>query len=310
MSKKQVKQIDPSLINFSFTPVQNKQQDRYIPKKDFKFERKNSEQKIVKFVRGDLVNVEEKKNLDYYIKKHDVKQKKLNFFPKKSKDLNIKFIKGEKYKITPVVKEPPLIKEQVNNSLIEVKKPINQFEGCILYKRDDEDLVPLKKEVINISVIKKEKISYQPEIYKKLYNKKGNDAINEINNTNETVYGDYFLQYICDINEKFDDVEWLNDNQYGLALKYLIKDDQDQQHALLTVLVKHLHKLNFPKIKDTYLVVLLFNKLLTNEIIEVDILLEWKESDEDCSGKLKALIQTSEWFLDLLEQLEEEEYED
>lgn len=299
MSKKT---IDPSLINFSFTPIQNKQQ--YFPKKDFKYERKNSEQKIVKFVRGDLVNVEEKKNLDYYINKHNVKQKKLNFFPKKSKNLNIKFIKGEKYKITHVIEQK---KEEVQSSIIEVRKPVNQLEGCILYKRDDDDdIIPVKKEVVTVSVIKKEKICYKPDVYKKLYDIKGNDAISEINNTNEKIYGDYFLQYICDINENFENVEWLNDNQYGLALKYLIKDDQEQQHALLTVLIKHLHKLNFPKVKDTYLVVLLFNKLLTNEIIEVDILLEWKESDEDCSGKLKALIQTSEWFLDLLEKLEEE----
>lgn len=286
MSKKHV---DPSLINFSFEPIK-KFNRPYV-------ERKRNNKPIVhtKIVRGDLVNVEPVRNLDYYISSNNIRQKK-NYVPKyvkKENDLSIQFVKGSKYQITKKV-----IPERI---------PINQFEGCIEYKRDKDDEIVPKKETVTITILKNEKKPYNPELYKKFYEYKGEKLVEELGNT-DNVEPEYLLKYICDVTPN-DNFSWLEDDQYGLGLKYLIKDKTDKQHAIINVLVTHLDKLKFPKINNTYLIVILFNKLISKEIVEIDILLEWKDTQDDCTGKMKAIVQTSEWFLNLLTLLENSEEE-
>jgi hypothetical protein len=291
MSKKHV---DPSLINFSFEPIK-KFNRPYV-------ERKRNNKPIVhtKIVRGDLVNVEPVRNLDYYINNNNIRQKK-NYVPKyikKENDLSIQFVKGSKYKITKPITTINKVVERI---------PVNQFEGCIEYKRDRDDEIIPKKETVTITILKNEKQEYNPELYKKFYDYKGEKLVEELGNT-DNVEPEYLLKYICDVTPA-DDFSWLEDNEYGLGLKYLVKDNTDKQHAIINVLVTHLDKLKFPKVNNTYLIVILFNKLISKEIVEIDILLEWKDTQDDCTGKMKAIVQTSEWFLNLLKMLEESEEE-
>lgn len=295
MSKKH---IDPSLINFSFEPIK-KFNRPYV-------ERKHNKPIVhSKIVRGDLVNVEPVRNLDYYINSNNIRQKK-NYVPKylkkdEKKDLSIQFVKGSKYQI---IKPKPIT---TFNKVIE-RIPVNQFEGCIEYKRDEEDTAILpKKDTVTITILKNEKQPYNPELYKKFYEYKGEKLVEELSGSSE-IEPEYFLKYICDVNNE-DNFSWLEDNEYGLGLKYLVKDKTDKQHAIINVLVTHLDKLKFPKVNNTYLIVILFNKLISKEIVEIDILLEWKDTSDDCSGKMKAIVQTSEWFLNLLTLLEESEEE-
>jgi hypothetical protein len=314
MSKKEVKKIDPTLINFSFEPIKRAYVPRNNERKTYKIERGthvngsiNNKIPTMKIVRGDLVNAEPKKDLDYYINQNNIGyRKRREYKPKtqtKLENLSIKFIKGSKYSIKSVIESTAIVPTEIVPT--EIIRPINQFEGCIQYIRDDDDDDKIiVKEKVTLSVIKKEKVSYNPDLYQKLCVSKGKELVSRLSSIDCEVYADYLIKYICDVKED-DNFDWLEESEYGLGLKYLVKDKYDQQYAMINVFISHLNKLKFPKVNNTYLVVILFNKLLTKEIVEVDILLDWKDSDDDCVGKMKALVQTSEWYLNLLAFLDE-----
>ena len=74
--------------------------------------------------------------------------------------------------------------------------------------------------------------------------------------------------------------------------------------------------LGFPKINEEYLVQCMFRAMYKYDLAEGDAFTEWKDDESEINetGKMKALIQTVDWFLWLEEEDDddddEEEYEE
>jgi len=78
---------------------------------------------------------------------------------------------------------------------------------------------------------------------------------------------------------------------------------------ILWAIQKYCDKLGFPKLDDEYVVQAMFRSMYKFDLALDDAFAEWKEdeSDEHSDGKLKAVIQTVNWFTWLEEDDEEEE---
>ena len=70
-------------------------------------------------------------------------------------------------------------------------------------------------------------------------------------------------------------------------------------------------KLGFPKLNEEYLVQSMFRAMYKFDLAVDDAFTEWKddESDEHADGKLKAVIQTVDWFA-WLEQDDDDDDDD
>lgn len=107
---------------------------------------------------------------------------------------------------------------------------------------------------------------------------------------------------------------WAEEEKYGTALVPLVEDDADAQMQVLWALQKYCHNIGFPKVNDEYVVQAMFRAMYKFDLAEPGAFDLWKddESDENSTGKMKAVIQTMDWFAWLEEEddSEEEEYEE
>ncbi|KAL7542058.1 hypothetical protein ACHAWF_007081 [Thalassiosira exigua] len=108
---------------------------------------------------------------------------------------------------------------------------------------------------------------------------------------------------------------WAEPDAYGSALLSLAEDDADAQMQALWAIQKHCDAKGFPKVDDEYLVQAMFRSMYKHDLVEEDAFELWKEdeSEENARGKMKAVIQTTDWFVWLEEdddEDEEEEYEE
>jgi hypothetical protein len=109
------------------------------------------------------------------------------------------------------------------------------------------------------------------------------------------------------------DVEcgWASPEKYGAALASLVEDDVYAQMRVLWGIQFYCDKLGFPKLNEEYVVQSMFRSMYKFDIVLEDAFTEWKEdeADEHEQGKMKAIIQTVDWFA-WLEADDEEEEED
>lgn len=95
---------------------------------------------------------------------------------------------------------------------------------------------------------------------------------------------------------------WLNDTEYGVVIKNLIRDTDDKVNVLFAV-QEFCHGLKFPKIdvKGTQrnLIEVIFQLLFKKEIIDDSSFLAWAEDDRDFLGRVNAIVQTTN-FIQLL----------
>jgi len=109
---------------------------------------------------------------------------------------------------------------------------------------------------------------------------------------------------------------WAETDQYGAALLSLVQDKGYEQMQVLWAIQKYCDSIGFPKLNDEYVVQSMFRAMYKYDIAEPGAFDEWKEdeSDENSRGKMKAVIQTMDWFTwleeDDEESEEEEEYEE
>lgn len=87
---------------------------------------------------------------------------------------------------------------------------------------------------------------------------------------------------------------------------------QPRKNANRITSVQYCDKLGFPKLNEEYLVQTMFRSMYKFDLAGDDAFAEWKddESDEHSDGKLKAVIQTVDWFNWLEEDDDDEEDED
>ena len=108
------------------------------------------------------------------------------------------------------------------------------------------------------------------------------------------------------------DCSWAEPSKFGAALLSLVGDDIVNQMQVLWGIQMYCDKLGFPKLNDEYVVQSMFRAMYKFDLAEADAFMEWKEdeSDDHEQGKMKAVIQTVDWFNWLEEDDEEEEYEE
>jgi len=107
------------------------------------------------------------------------------------------------------------------------------------------------------------------------------------------------------------DCGWAETEKYGAALVSLVEDNLNGQMQVLWAIQKFCDGEGFPKIKEEYLVQAMFRAMYKFDLAEDEAYLEWKEdeSEENSAGKMKAVIQTMDWF-NWLEQEDESEEEE
>jgi len=116
--------------------------------------------------------------------------------------------------------------------------------------------------------------------------------------------------------QKSPDLEcgWAESDKYGTALVSLVEDKADEQMQVLWAIQKYCETQCFPKINDEYLVQAMFRAMYKFDLTEPDAFDLWKddESEANSKGKMKAVIQTMDWFTWLEEDDDddEEEYEE
>jgi hypothetical protein len=111
------------------------------------------------------------------------------------------------------------------------------------------------------------------------------------------------------------DCAWAEQEKYGAALVPLVEDDLYNQMQVLWAIQKYCDTMGFPKLNDEYLVQSMFRSMYKYDLADVDAFNEWKEDESEVheTGKMKAVIQTIDWFNWLEEDEdddEEEEYEE
>jgi len=105
---------------------------------------------------------------------------------------------------------------------------------------------------------------------------------------------------------------WAEADNYGAALVPLVEDDADAQMQVLWALQKYCETIGFPKINDEYVVQAMFRSMYRCDLAEPGAFDLWKEdeSEENSRGKMKAVIQTMDWFTWLEEDDDSEEEEE
>lgn len=92
--------------------------------------------------------------------------------------------------------------------------------------------------------------------------------------------------------------EWAEPEKYGSALLSLIEEDVIKQMEVLFAIQKFCNTLGMPKINDEYLVQAMFRGMYKYDLADYETFMMWKEDEsaEHQDGKLKAVIQTVDWF--------------
>ncbi len=107
---------------------------------------------------------------------------------------------------------------------------------------------------------------------------------------------------------------WAGPDKYRDALSSLVEDKANEHIQVLWPIRKNCDTQGFPKINDECLVQVMFHAMYKHDLTEPDAFELWMEdkSKENLQGKVKAVIQTIDWFtwLEEEEEEEEEEYEE
>jgi len=107
------------------------------------------------------------------------------------------------------------------------------------------------------------------------------------------------------------DCAWATKENYGASLQFLVEDNLNAQMQILWGIQKYCNSQGFPKVKDEYLIQAMFRAMYKYDLADDETFAEWKEdeSGEHEVGKVKAIIQTMEWFAWLDESDEEDDDE-
>lgn len=104
---------------------------------------------------------------------------------------------------------------------------------------------------------------------------------------------------------------WAEPDKYGTALLSLVEDDLLKQMEILFAIQKYCDQIGNPKLNDEYVVQAMFRSMYKYDLADDETFALWKEdeSPEHETGKLKAVIQTVDWF-NWLEEDDDDDDED
>ena len=295
----------------------------------------------MRVVRGDLAHVNPKRDLDFYVKQSvprrysnqnlsrqqgeprqvdsrhgESRQGELRQVDSRSNrnlGSEFRFHKGSNYQKsepgdTPIIKP---IEKQIEKPVAKpvAKRPESSFlNGLVPFVKEIEKEELQKSAISKIAVSPANDIGQEcnSDIYKQICQVKGTELLQTIDCIDEAVSPTYFVQHICEIVDDFESLQWIDDSEYGAALRYLLLNDYEKQKNILCPLLAQLNKLKFPQ----NLIVLLFKKLIDSNIVHKTVILDWYDSPKEFDGWKKAVLQTSEWILQLVDEDDEEESDD
>lgn len=215
----------------------------------------------------------------------------------------------------------PISKEHEENILLFPAKPLK--------KDDEEELVfgtgKKKKQQQQVEepasapapVAAPVNVNFQEYLDEFVSGKRMGDDLKEwtLENRANLPTPDKIVFYLLDKVEKLNpdpECKWAEPSKYGAALLALCEDDIVNQMHVLWGIQFYCDKMGFPKVNEEYLVQAMFRAMYKYDLAETDAFLEWKEDETEAfeKGKLKAVIQTTEWFAWLEEEEDDEEEEE
>ena len=133
----------------------------------------------------------------------------------------------------------------------------------------------------------------------------------------ETISGSQLLKGILKNNKEPTSYNWVQPENYGLALSNILSNDSNEQLLCLFLIQDYSRTFEFPKItykdKQVYYLKTIFQLLFTNDIIEESTFWKWQDLlvdivDIDDDTKNKICVQTAEFFNILKLTFNEEDY--
>jgi len=105
---------------------------------------------------------------------------------------------------------------------------------------------------------------------------------------------------------------WAAEDKYGAALVALAEEDLLKQLEILFAIQIHCDSIGFPKVDGEYIVQSMFRAMYKYDLAGEDAFEMWKEDEGDNNrvGKLKTIIQTTEWFAWLEEDDDDDDEEE
>jgi len=106
--------------------------------------------------------------------------------------------------------------------------------------------------------------------------------------------------------------EWAELSQYGSALLSKVEDDINAQKQVLWGIQKYCDDLGFPKLDNENVIQGMFRSMYKHDLALDEAFEGWKEDESESheAGKMKAIIQTIDWFSWLEEEEDEEDEEE
>jgi hypothetical protein len=171
------------------------------------------------------------------------------------------------------------------------KKDIPVLAGMKPLVKNDLDAMEVISKIKKESKVVEKKHSYDEQKYKNWWE----------NNDNSDILLEYCLEYICSLDlPDFQRLDWIP------RISRFDSNSYESQLETLHVLVKYLFRLGFPKVNDEPILLTIFKTFLTKGIIEDQVFVDWYELQDSGLERRKAMIQTSEWILQLMEKMDEE----
>merc|ERR1712157_102786 len=169
-----------------------------------------------------------------------------------------------------------------------------------------------QKEIDNVPNLQKE----EEEIVQTFLTLNDENELTKFTKENHKTLSKYIETITYSLFQTHNDISWMS--FYKAHFQNLIQpNDMDNQLAVLFAIQKYCHSINFPKNGKENLIHTYFQQMIVDDIVSYDSFFEWKddESKEHEIGKMKAIIQTMDWFNYLEEMMEvpdeeEEEYEE
>jgi len=104
--------------------------------------------------------------------------------------------------------------------------------------------------------------------------------------------------------------EWAEPAKWGAALLSLVEDNLLAQMQVLWGIQTYCDTQGFPKVDDEYLVQGMFRSMYKYDLADDEAFEAWKEDETDAHpGKMKAIIQTMDWFAWLEEDDDDDDEE-
>jgi len=157
-----------------------------------------------------------------------------------------------------------------------------------------------------------QKVKAEEELLQKFISLKGDELL-DFCKDNESTLSNHIETLTNSLFKEHKNASWTSTHKS--ALQSLIPpDNMSKQLDVLFAVQKYCHSINFPKESDKNVILSYFEIMLSEDIVSFDAFFDWKDDEQKVheQGKMKAIIQTMDWFNYLEDMVagDDEEYYD